>query len=212
MAPPASGACQAARAQELPRQPRPTPTPSSKPTPASPQISSGVTGVWRLDTAIGAATANPTLPPRNAPRRSATGSHRTLEPINTAAPMPTTPPISAPPNNPGFPAALPRIDPTTAPSPERTHPAMKRGNGFKRREVQRQPAQRAPLVASRAPALPGCLLPIPSHLERCESDLPRLGLRAKACPCLDRQLRDRRPTDAIARLTLDQCSSKPHSA
>src|SRR4029077_8263039 len=47
-------------------------------------------------------------------------------------PMPTSPPMTAPANNPGFPAALPRTDPTTAPSPARTQAAMNRGSVFTR--------------------------------------------------------------------------------
>src|SRR5437899_10336205 len=42
------------------------PTPTSRPTPATAQARTGVTGVCRLATAIGAATANPTIPPTNA--------------------------------------------------------------------------------------------------------------------------------------------------
>lgn len=119
-----------ARAHEL-RQPRAIPTPNSNPTPASPQIRTGVTGVWRLDTAIGAASRNPAPPPKNAARRSAIGSQRSLEPVATATPVPISPPMIAPANNPGLPAALPRIDPITAPSPARTHAAMNSGRGFK---------------------------------------------------------------------------------
>ena len=117
--------------QRFPRQPRATPTPSREPRPASAQISMGVMGVWRLDTANGEASAKPMLPPTNAARRSAPGSQRILEAIKTAAPMPTSPPMTAPANNPGFPAPLPSTDPTTAPSPASTQAAMNRGNVFK---------------------------------------------------------------------------------
>ena len=121
--------------QRFPRQPRATPTPSREPRPASAQISMGVMGVCRLDPAIGEASAKPTLPPTNAARRSAPGSQRSLEAIKTAAPTPASPPMTAPANNPGFPAPLPRMDPTTAPSPARTQAAMNRGSVFKRKRV-----------------------------------------------------------------------------
>ena len=120
-----------APAQELRRQPRATPTPRSKPTPASPQIRTGVRGVWRLVTAIGAATANPTTPPTNAPRRSSGESHRSLARAATAAPTPTAPPTTAPTKSPGVPAALPRMEPMMAPRPANAQVVRNAGMGFK---------------------------------------------------------------------------------
>src|SRR3989454_8363961 len=114
------------------RQPRATPTPRSNPTLLNPQIRTGVMGVWRCVTAIGAATANPAIPPTNAPRRSSAKSHCSFVSTRTAATTPRTPPTTAPPNSPGFPAPLPRADPITAPSPASAHVAMNTGIGFMR--------------------------------------------------------------------------------
>src|SRR2546426_2708593 len=114
------------------RQPRATPTPRSNPTLLNPQISTGVRGVWKCVTAIGAATANPAIPPTNAPRRSSAKSHCSLVNARTAAVTPRTPPTTAPPNSPGFPAALPRTEPITAPRPANAQVAMNTGIGFRR--------------------------------------------------------------------------------
>src|SRR2546430_8929392 len=54
------------------------PISKSRPTPASPQVRTGVMGVRRFATAKGAATANPTIPPTKAPLRSSGASHRSL--------------------------------------------------------------------------------------------------------------------------------------
>src|SRR6266513_4938542 len=114
------------------RHPRATPTPRSSPTLLNPQIRTGVRGVWRCVTAIGAATANPAIPPTNAPRRSSAKSHCSFVSTRTAATTPRTPPTRAPPNSPGFPAPLPRADPITAPRPASAQVAMNTGMGFMR--------------------------------------------------------------------------------
>src|SRR5881396_3069825 len=121
------------------RQPRATPTPRSNPTLLNPQIRTGVRGVWRCVTAIGAATANPAIPPTNAPRRSSAKSHCSFVSTRTAATTPRTPPTRAPPNSPGFPAPLPRADPITAPRPASAHVAMNTGMGFKRVPLSSRP-------------------------------------------------------------------------
>src|SRR6266581_452824 len=86
---------EAGQAQELRRQPRANPTPSSTPTPASAQIRTGVTGVWRFATATGAATTNPIIPPIRPLERSARASHWNLEASPTAAVTPNIPPTVA---------------------------------------------------------------------------------------------------------------------
>ena len=118
--------------QALRRQPRATPTPRSNPTLLNPQIRTGVMGVCRLVTAIGAATPNPTIPPMSAPRRSSAKSHCSFVSARTAATTPRTPPTTAPPKSPGFPAALPSADPITAPRPVSAQVAMNTGMGFRR--------------------------------------------------------------------------------
>jgi len=115
-APSASGAL-GSTAQEPCRQPRATPAPKSTPTPASPQMSRGVMGVWRLATAIGAAIANPIIPPPKAPARSSLKSQWNLDAAATEAVTPNTPPTIAPTKSPPFPTPFPRIEPITAPSP-----------------------------------------------------------------------------------------------
>src|SRR2546430_7070035 len=107
------------------------PISKSRPTPASPQVRTGVMGVRRFVTAKGAATANPTIPPTKAPLRSSGASHRSLVKTTTAAPTPNRPPTPAPAKSPGFPAALPRMEPTTAPRPANTQVARNTGMGFK---------------------------------------------------------------------------------
>ena len=121
---------EAGQAQELRRQPRANPTPSSTPTPASAQIRTGVTGVWKFAAATGAATTNPIIPPIRPLERSAGASHWNLEASPTAAVTPNIPPTVAPTKSPDFPAAFPSIEPITAPRPASIHAARKIGRVF----------------------------------------------------------------------------------
>lgn len=93
-------------------------------------MSTGVTGVWRLATAIGAAIANPMIPPTRPLPRSCRESHWSLEEAATAAATPTMPPTTAPTNSPRFPTPFPRIDPITAPRPASIQAMRKAGMGL----------------------------------------------------------------------------------
>ena len=117
-------------AQECCRQPRAIPAPRSTPTPASAQTSTGVIGVRRLATAIGAARAKPMIPPTSPLRRSSPESHWNLAAAATEAVTPKTPPTIAPTKSPRFPAPFPSTEPITAPSPARIQAARNTRRGF----------------------------------------------------------------------------------
>ena len=98
--------------------------------PAKLQTRTGMTGVRRLVAAIGAATKKPKRAPTEALRLAEPAIHPRREHTRGDSQASAAPPTTAPAKRPAFPAALPGIEPATAPKPLSSQTRMSVATGF----------------------------------------------------------------------------------